>query len=127
MPKVYTPSLRAVKYLGDTPRKIWEAGLVESPTIQKGEVVIVPLVAAKLMVTKKDFEYFQGNTSFITVKSVKNEEPQAQTTQAQQPVQTAAAPVPENNNGVVAQVTSFVAGIAGAFSGTANTDTKESE
>ena len=52
---IFTPNLALVKYVGEIPRKLWEARARKVPTLQKGDMVLLPEVTAILMCKKNGF------------------------------------------------------------------------
>lgn len=53
---VHTPNLLLVRYVGETPRKLWEVKARSIPTLNKGDLVLLPATTAILMVKKYGFE-----------------------------------------------------------------------
>lgn len=62
---IHTPNLAFVKYTGEAPRKLWEARARKVPTLEKGDVVLLPAVTAVLMQKKYGFEKFDNEELFF--------------------------------------------------------------
>ena len=53
---VFAPNLQLVRYMGETPRKLWEIKARSVPTLNRGDLVLLNDVTAILMVKKYGFE-----------------------------------------------------------------------
>lgn len=53
---IYTPTLKILRYIGEEERPLWEVRVKDTPTLKKGDLVVLNETVAILMLRKYGFE-----------------------------------------------------------------------